>query len=126
MIGLTSLFHRFGDQQPDALPTLFKEQLVVASGQGGNLVPLNGLEVSGSRQFKPTLEGCEGETYYGMTLQLPLPAESSVGKYYAFHTEHNGDTVYGWIQPTSFNGGGITFNFVTYEPSSSPPWTSAR
>jgi hypothetical protein len=96
-----------------------------ASGQGGNLVPLNGLEFSGSRQFKPTLEGCEGETYYGMTLQLPLPAETSVGKYYAFHTEHNGDTVYGWIQPTAFNGGGITFDFVTYEPSSSPPWSNA-
>jgi hypothetical protein len=88
-----------------------------ASGQGGNLLPWNALEFSGSRTDMPSRADCEGEAYYPLTLSLALPAESTTGKYYCFQTTYDGDTIYGWIQPTDFNGGGITFNYAAYEPS---------
>jgi hypothetical protein len=86
------------------------------SQQGGNLLPWNELEFSGERESFPSQEDCQDAAYYGLTLQLALPAESSTGKFYCFHTEYDGDVVYGMIQPTDFNVGGLTFNYVTFEP----------
>ena len=85
----------------------------VYTGGQGSLEFLNGLELSGSRGSSPSKAECEAETYYSQDLQLPAAA---TGRYYCFRTEYNGDTVYGWMQPTSFNSGGITFNFVAFEP----------
>ena len=92
-----------------------------ASQQGGNLLPWNELEFSGSRETLPSQEDCQDAAYYGLTLQLALPAESSTGKFYCFHTEYDGDMVYGMIQPTDFNAGGLTFNYITFEPESGFP-----
>jgi hypothetical protein len=96
-----------------------------ASQQGGNLLPWNELEFSSGRESLPSQEDCETETYYGLTLQLALPAESSTGKFYCFHTEYDGDVVYGMVQPTDFNAGGLTFNYITYEPGSGSPIAKA-
>ena len=87
-----------------------------AGGQGGNILPLNGTEFSGSMADKPGEADCEAETYYGLTLQLPLPVESSTGQYYCYHTDYQGDTAYGWLQPTDFGMLSITFDYQTYEP----------
>ncbi len=92
-----------------------------ASQQGGNLLPWNELEFSAGRETFPSQEDCRDAAYYGLTLQLALPAESSTGKFYCFHTEYDGDVVYGMIQPTDFNAGGLTFNYVTFEPETGFP-----
>ncbi len=91
------------------------------SQQGGNLLPWNELEFSGGRESLPSQDECRDASYYGLTLQLALPAESSTGKFYCFHTEYEGDVVYGMIQPTDFNAGGLTFNYITFEPESEFP-----
>ncbi len=92
-----------------------------ASQQGGNLLPWNELEFSGERESLPNQEECQDAAYYGLTLQLALPVESSTGKFYCFHTEYEGDVVYGMIQPTDFNAGGLTFNYITFEPEAGFP-----
>jgi hypothetical protein len=92
-----------------------------ASQQGGNLLPWNEFEFSGERESLPSQEDCQDAPYYGLSLQLALPAESSAGKFYCFHTEYDGDAVYGMIQPTDFNTGGLTFNYITFEPESEFP-----
>jgi hypothetical protein len=94
-----------------------------AQGQGANIVPLNGLEFSGSLADRPNEDTCKSQNYYGLTLQLALPATSSTGKYYCLHMDVDGDTAYGWLKPTDFNGGGITFDYVIYEPNSGPVLT---
>ncbi len=92
-----------------------------ASQQGGNLLPWNELEFSAGQENFPSQDDCQDAAYYGLTLQLALPAESSTGKFYCFHTAYDGDVVYGMIQPTDFNAGGLTFNYVTFEPESGFP-----
>jgi hypothetical protein len=49
---------------------------------------------------------------------MDLPAEQSTGSYYCFYTERGLSRYHGWLQPVSFNSGGVTFNFVTFEPTS--------
>ncbi|MBN2554956.1 MAG: hypothetical protein JXA97_03365 [Anaerolineales bacterium] len=101
---VTACFHQHAD---------FK--YTYSANAGGNLLPRHDFRLGASREDMPSLQSCRTADFYDLSLQLPLPAESLTGRYYCFETEFDGDTVYGWIQPTSFNSGGITFNYHTYE-----------
>lgn len=86
-----------------------------SNSAGGNVLPRHDFRLGESMTSMPSLLTCQSADMYDLNLQLPLPAESSTGRYYCFETEYNGETVYGWFQPTSFNNGGITFNYLTWE-----------
>ena len=86
-----------------------------SSVSGANILPRHDLRFGESRTTMPSLEMCLAAEMYDLNLQLPLPAESSTGRFYCFETEYNGDRVYGWFQPTSFNNGGLTFNYLTFQ-----------
>ena len=78
---------------------------------GGYLRGINGSLFSNSYESAPSESTCEGESFYGMPVLL-----GSGGKYLCIETEYNGDTVYGWVNPTSHNSGGLTFNYLLWEP----------
>jgi hypothetical protein len=78
---------------------------------GSYLRAVNGSLFSNSYESVPSESECESEAYYGMPIHL-----SSGGKYLCIQTEYDGDTVYGWVKPTSFNAGGLTFNYLLWEP----------
>jgi hypothetical protein len=78
---------------------------------GGYLRGVNGSLFSNGYASVPSESECESESYYGMPLHLV-----SGEKYLCIQTEYNGDTVYGWVKPTSFNAGGLTFNYLLWEP----------
>ena len=74
----------------------------------------NGTLFSDSQDQAPSENDCQSEDFYGMP--LILPAGGASGSYICFETEIDGDTAYGWIQPESYNAGGLTFDFLTFEP----------
>jgi hypothetical protein len=82
-----------------------------SSGIGGYLRAVNGSLFSDSHDSAPSESTCESESYYGMPVHLV-----DGDKYLCIETEYDGDTVYGWVKPTSFNSGGLTFNYLLWEP----------
>lgn len=83
------------------------------STQGGAYLHfMNGTLISESQSTMPSESTCEGETYYG----IPTPL-TSTNRYFCMKTDYSGDTVYGWMKPTSFDANGMTFNFTIFEPS---------
>jgi hypothetical protein len=78
---------------------------------GGYLRGVNGSLFSNSHESAPSESTCEAESFYGMPVLL-----GSGGKYLCIETEYDGDTVYGWVNPTSYNSGGLTFNYLLWEP----------
>lgn len=82
-----------------------------SSVMGSYLRVVNGSLFSNSYASAPSESDCVSEAYYGMPVHL-----TSGNKYLCIQTEYNGDTVYGWVKPTSFNSGGLTFNYLLWEP----------
>jgi len=89
-----------------------------AVGQGGELTGLNGTRFSASFGSAPSEEDLSSATFYSDP--VPLAESGPSGRYYGFTTEIDGDTAYGWILPTAYNQGGITFSYLVYEPDTSP------
>jgi len=82
-----------------------------SSVMGSTLRSVNGTLNSNSYESAPSESNCESEAYYGMPIFL-----NDGNKYLCIETEFDGDTVYGWIKPTSFDAGGMTFNYLLWEP----------
>jgi len=82
-----------------------------SSVMGSYLRVVNGSLFSNSYESAPSESDCESENYYGMPVHLV-----DGDKYLCIETEFDGDTVYGWVKPTSFNSGGLTFNYLLWEP----------
>ena len=89
-----------------------------APNQGGYILPLHALELAAGVQSQPSKSTCEASSRFALPLEMLLPASNSTGKYYCFRTERGNDAYYGWLQPIDFNSGGLTFNFVTFDPTS--------
>lgn len=88
-----------------------------APGQGGYILPLHEYEHSAGMGSQPSKATCEASSTLGLPLEMLLPSETSTGDYYCFITQRGLMVYYGWLQPLSFDAGGLTFNFVTFEPS---------
>jgi hypothetical protein len=78
---------------------------------GGTFRSVNGTLNSDSYENAPSESDCESEAYYGMPVFL-----NEGNKYFCIETEVDGDTVYGWVKPTSFDSGGMTLNYLLWEP----------
>jgi hypothetical protein len=78
---------------------------------GGYLHATNGTLFSDLYESAPGESTCEAEAYSGTPIHL-----TSLGNYACLQTEYDGDTVYGWIKPTSNNSGGLTFSYLLWEP----------
>ncbi|MGD8813455.1 MAG: NBR1-Ig-like domain-containing protein [Anaerolineales bacterium] len=90
-----------------------------AAGQGGYILPLNELELAAGEITQPSKSICEACSLLTLPLEMLLPASDSAGNYYCFRTERGNDVYYGWLRPTDFNSGGLTFDFLTFDPTSS-------
>jgi hypothetical protein len=60
----------------------------------------------------PTKSECQAKDYMQGYLYLPA-AEND---YACVRLDYNGDTVYGWFRVTSFNNGGMTFDYQVWKP----------
>jgi hypothetical protein len=89
-----------------------------APGQGGYILPLHEYEHSAGMGSQPNKATCEASSFLTLPLEMLLPSETSTGDYYCFITQRGLMIYYGWLQPVSFDAGGLTFNFVTFEPTS--------
>jgi hypothetical protein len=74
----------------------------------------NGTLFSDSLNQAPSEASCEQEDFYGMP--LVISSEGPTGNYICFETDIDGYPAYGWIQPESYNDGGMTFDFLIFEP----------
>ncbi|HEY70413.1 MAG TPA: hypothetical protein G4O08_07515 [Anaerolineae bacterium] len=90
-----------------------------ASGQGGYILPLNEFELAAGVSTQPNKSTCEASSFLTLPLEMLLPASQSTGNYYCFMAERGIHNYYGWLQPIDFNSGGLTFDFVTFDPTSS-------
>lgn len=88
-----------------------------APSQGGYILPLHEYEHSAGMGSQPGKATCEASSTLTLPLEMLLPSETSTGDYYCFTTQRGLMIYYGWLQPVSFDAGGLTFNFVTFEPS---------
>lgn len=95
-----------------------------AVGQGGTLTGLNGTRFSSTFGSVPSEEDLAAASFYSDP--APLPESGPTGRYYGFTTEVDGDTAYGWMLPTAYNQGGLTFTYLVFEPDSVPAITEAE
>jgi hypothetical protein len=109
-------FDLVGGETASCSDTAADIKFTFAPGQGGYILPLHELELTAGLQSEPSKATCQAGSFHPLPLEMLLPASNSTGKYYCFHTERGSDIYYGWLQPVGFNSGGLTFNFVTYEP----------
>lgn len=82
--------------------------------QGGFITPLNDTRFATSQSDVPDEDTCAAAAYYGLHID---PPQQDV--YYCFETELDGETAYGWLLLTNVNNGGITFNYLVFEPDAS-------
>ena len=62
---------------------------------------------------QPSLSTCQNaQLMSGVVFMQNTPPSYPV----CFSTKYNGNTVYGWFQPYSYNDSGITFKYYTYTP----------
>jgi len=72
----------------------------------------NEMYFSGAMSSEPTKSECMSATY-STTPIWPVQATS----YYCYQFVPGSTAYYGWLRPTSFNLGGLTFDYLTWEIS---------
>jgi len=89
------------------------------TGQGGELAGLNGTRFSSTFNEIPGEDELQAAAYYSDP--APLPESGPTGRYFGLTTEIAGKNAYGWLLPTSYNAGGLTFSYLVYEPDTVTP-----
>ena len=85
------------------------EEVTKKSLQVSQITP-NEMFFAAAMSSEPTKSDCTSASY-STTPIWPIQATS----YYCFQFVPGTGTYYGWLRPTSFNLGGITFDYLTWE-----------
>jgi hypothetical protein len=84
---------------------------------GGRLFKANDTEFGEGQETEPDKNDCINANY------APIPQTIYEGKYKPFKIETLASTTYGWIYIDHFDGNGLTFDYLMYDPE--PPSVTA-
>ena len=87
------------------------EEVTKKSMQVSQISP-NEMQFSAAMSSEPTKSECMSASYSSTPI-WPIQATS----YYCYQFVPGSNAYYGWLQPTSFNLGGLTFDYLTWESS---------
>ena len=87
------------------------EEVTKKSLQASQIYPID-LSFSTAISLEPSKSACMNASYNTNPV-WPIQATS----YYCYKVGSGSSAYYGWLRPTSFNLGGLTFDYLTWEPS---------